>query len=54
MKAKLCDNCNSEIKIIRKGNRYVAECSYCGMTPDKGFVIEDFVPENLGDDYDEE
>ena len=34
MKAKTCDNCNSEIIIVKKGKSHVAECSYCGSPAD--------------------
>lgn len=44
-KTKLCDNCNSEVVIIRKGSNFVAECSYCGEIVEKGIVIENFLPE---------
>jgi ribosomal protein L37AE/L43A len=45
MKTKLCDNCNSEIVTVKRGNRFVTECSYCGESVEKGTVIEDFIPE---------
>lgn len=31
---KPCDNCNSQVIIIKQGNSYVAECSYCGQPAD--------------------
>lgn len=31
---KPCDNCNSEIIIVKRGDGYVAECSYCGKPAD--------------------
>lgn len=44
-KAKLCDKCNSEIITVKRDNRFVAECSYCGLPQEKGFYIEEFIPE---------
>jgi DNA-directed RNA polymerase subunit M/transcription elongation factor TFIIS len=41
-KAKMCDNCNSQIITIKRNGRLVAECSYCGESSDAGFDIEDF------------
>lgn len=49
-KASISSCCSSEVITIREGNKFVAECSYCGTTIDKGFVVEDFIPEFDGTD----
>jgi uncharacterized Zn finger protein len=41
MKAKTCDNCNSEIIVIKRGSDYVAECSYCGKPADNTVYFEE-------------
>jgi transcription elongation factor Elf1 len=41
MKAKTCDNCNSEIIVVKRGSDYVAECSYCGKPADNTVYFED-------------
>lgn len=51
-KAVKCDNCNSEIITFKKGKRWVAECSYCGKSIDKGVIFSDFISEHdEEDDY---
>ena len=38
-KASISSCCNSEVITIRNGNRFVAECSYCGETIEEGYVV---------------
>lgn len=53
MDTKNCDICNSVIITVKKGNSFVAECSYCGEPYEKGIVIEHFLDEYNGEDYNE-
>jgi uncharacterized Zn finger protein len=43
-----CESCNSEVIVIKKGHKYVAECSYCGKPSDIQVGV-DFA-EELGED----
>lgn len=43
-----CDSCNSHVITVKKGNKYVAECSYCGKPSDYYISID------YAEDYDEE
>ena len=49
MKAKLCDNCHSEIIKVKRGRRISVECSYCGE-PYEEVGIEDLITDDNGED----
>lgn len=48
MKAKPCENCNSEIIMVKRNDGYVAECSYCGQPADFSVGVD------FTEDYEDE
>lgn len=49
-KAEMSNCCNSEVITFKERNRFVAECSYCGEAVEKGYIVEDFIPEYDGEE----
>lgn len=46
MNKSICEECNSALALVREGNSYKVECSYCGIVVDKGFVLDGFIGEH--------
>lgn len=47
---RLCDDCNSVVITVKRGNNYSVECSYCGESYDTGFETKDLELNHNGED----